>query len=519
MGGSVRNHVGLARAGDSRWWTDEGAMLLQPLGAIVSIQLRAVAVVRLVLSQYSILAGILAAQLGIGGLNGLMGPSLLHLSAQVGAGSSMHTAAAIIAARASGQLVGVTLYASFLTAVDPLAVICGSCFGSALCTVVVPPSSSPALLMVLLARMGLFIGVLDCACLQGLATRTSNNQDGYPAAGAQSTISSRWQLGMQIAMAGGGALVGLCLLMLLGENRAIHATSAAPDVLRAQLATSFHAAYWLVGSHLICTSLLFLALSVIRRLTKMSIEVPLQPQHEHSNRPPPQLPTAVSCLLLLAQSGGETGFGLLLFVYASLCGLEVSPAVLLCTVFWGALAVGRPLGLMMLDIFSRRQLLCCNTIGAGLSLSWLLVRPTSQVFWFCAAAGFGLSIAGNVPSTMSQVCAQSGGQLGGRTSWAAKGSCEVGELVIAPLLCWLGSWGSGPIMWGQLLLLGACAVGGMADFGDVDLQPSRILDEQEQLIGPTAVGPELDSEDEASDTDHEQAGRSLRRASDPLMSN
>ena len=73
-------------------------------------------------------------------------------------------------------------------------------------------------------------------------------------------------------------------------------------------------------------------------------------------------------------------------------------------------------------------------------------------------------------------------------------------------------------MWGQLLLLGACAVGGMADFGDVDLQPSRILDEQEQLIGPTAVGPELDSEDEASDTDHEQASRSLRRASDPLMS-
>ena len=40
--------------------------LLQPLGAIVSMQLRAVAVVRLVLSQYSILAGILAAQLGIG---------------------------------------------------------------------------------------------------------------------------------------------------------------------------------------------------------------------------------------------------------------------------------------------------------------------------------------------------------------------------------------------------------------------------------------------------------------------
>ena len=105
--------------------------------------------------------------------------------------------------------------------------------------------------------------------------------------------------------------------------------------------------------------------------------------------------------------------------------VQVSPAVLLCTVFWGALAIGRPLGLMMLDIFSRRQLLCCNTIGAGLSLSWLLVGPTNQVFWFCAAAGFGLSIAGNVPSTMSQVCAQSEGQLGGRMSWAAKGSCEV----------------------------------------------------------------------------------------------
>ena len=97
--------------------------------------------------------------------------------------------------------------------------------------------------------------------------------------------------------------------------------------------------------------------------------------------------------------------------------------------------------------------------------------------------------------------------------------CQVGELVIAPLLCWLGSWGASPIIWAQLLLLGTCAVGGMAGCGDADLQPARILDEQEQLIGPTAVGPELDSEDEVSDTDHEQASRSLRRTSDPLMSN
>ena len=36
--------------------------------------------------------------------------------------------------------------------------------------------SSLGLLLVLLVHMGLFIGVLDCACLQGLATRTSNNQ-------------------------------------------------------------------------------------------------------------------------------------------------------------------------------------------------------------------------------------------------------------------------------------------------------------------------------------------------------
>merc|ERR1712194_937707 len=100
-------------------------------------------------------------------------------------------------------------------------------------------------------------------------------------------------------MAGGAALVGVCLLMLLGEeNRDLHAMAASPETLRLQLATSFHATYWLVGSHLTCTSLLFLALAVHRQISAVAlaaIEVQLQPQSEHT-RPPAQLPGASSCL-------------------------------------------------------------------------------------------------------------------------------------------------------------------------------------------------------------------------------
>lgn len=53
------------------------------LAVALSCQLRVIAVLRLLASQYTILMALVSAQLAYGCLNGLLGPSLLHLVAQV----------------------------------------------------------------------------------------------------------------------------------------------------------------------------------------------------------------------------------------------------------------------------------------------------------------------------------------------------------------------------------------------------------------------------------------------------
>merc|ERR1712194_539078 len=127
-------------------------------------------------------------------------------------GNSMNAAAAIVASRAAGQLAGAAVYSFFLDLVDPLVVMCGACFGTALCTVVVLPSRSLLLLLGTMAHQGFFIGILDSACTQEIVTY---RQEASPAASVKALTFSRWKLAMQIAMAGGAALVGVCLLMLL----------------------------------------------------------------------------------------------------------------------------------------------------------------------------------------------------------------------------------------------------------------------------------------------------------------
>lgn len=107
-------------------------------------------------------------------------------------------------------------------------------------------------------------------------------------------------------------------------------------------------------------------------------------------------------LVLLLYVGAEVGFAGWIFTYAIEQKLAAPvTAAYLTSIFWGALTAGRMLMIPVAARVSPARILFVSFIGSVLSLSLLLLAPSSLIVGFAASIGLGMFMAAIFPTALS----------------------------------------------------------------------------------------------------------------------
>jgi FHS family Na+ dependent glucose MFS transporter 1 len=100
---------------------------------------------------------------------------------------------------------------------------------------------------------------------------------------------------------------------------------------------------------------------------------------------------ALVALLLFLYVGAEVGFGGWVYTYALTLGLgTATSAAYLTSAYWGALTLGRLLGIPVAARVRPRRILVGSLLGALLSVGLILLWPGSTVALWAGAVGMGL---------------------------------------------------------------------------------------------------------------------------------
>lgn len=131
---------------------------------------------------------------------------------------------------------------------------------------------------------------------------------------------------------------------------------------------------------------------------------------------------ALVVVLFFLCVGAELGFSGWIFTYALAMDMATeTTAAYLTSVFWGALTIGRLLGIPMALRFRPRSILLADLVGSLLSVGILLLWPTSWVATWVGAAGLGLSMA-SVFATLMTLAERRVPITGRTTGWFLIGS-------------------------------------------------------------------------------------------------
>jgi FHS family Na+ dependent glucose MFS transporter 1 len=100
--------------------------------------------------------------------------------------------------------------------------------------------------------------------------------------------------------------------------------------------------------------------------------------------------------------GAEATFGDWIATYSQAIGVAGKrDAAYVTAAFWGALTMGRLLGIPAAARFSPSQLLLADTVGAVISAGAIVASPTSMIAVLAGGMGLGLSLASTVPAAFS----------------------------------------------------------------------------------------------------------------------
>jgi FHS family Na+ dependent glucose MFS transporter 1 len=107
-------------------------------------------------------------------------------------------------------------------------------------------------------------------------------------------------------------------------------------------------------------------------------------------------------LLLLLYAGAEAGFGGWIYSYAVALGLATeTSAAYLTSAFWGALTVGRLLGIPIAARFRPKSILLANLLGCAASTIILVLWPHSLLATWLGSMGLGFAMASIFPIAIS----------------------------------------------------------------------------------------------------------------------
>ncbi len=177
-------------------------------------------------------------------------------------------------------------------------------------------------------------------------------------------------------------------------------------------------------------------------------------------------------LLLLLYVGAEAGFGGWIYSYAVALGLAgETAAAYLTSGFWGALTVGRLLGIPIAARFRPRTILLADLLGCAASVAILLLWPHSLAATWAGTLGLGLAMASIFPTAIS-LAGQEMALTGQITGWFLVGS-SVGAMTLPWIMGQLfESTGPQSVMAAVLLDL-ALAVGVFAVLAYSTQRPGR----------------------------------------------
>jgi FHS family Na+ dependent glucose MFS transporter 1 len=173
---------------------------------------------------------------------------------------------------------------------------------------------------------------------------------------------------------------------------------------------------------------------------------------------------ALIALLLLLCAGAEAAYGGWVFSYAVVQGLsnEVTAAYLTAT-FWGALTLGRLLGIPIATRVRPRWILLGDLLGCLASVGILLLWPSSPAALWLGTAGLGLCMASVFPTAIT-LGERRVGITGQTTSWFLVGA-SLGAMTLPWLIGRLFEPvgpGSTMVVIAVALILAMCVYGGLS---------------------------------------------------------
>jgi FHS family Na+ dependent glucose MFS transporter 1 len=161
-------------------------------------------------------------------------------------------------------------------------------------------------------------------------------------------------------------------------------------------------------------------------------EQPVEESERSSARAGEGLLVGLIALLLLLYVAAEAAFGGWIYTYAVALDLsDGATAAYLTSAFWGALTLGRLLGIPLAARFRPRAILLADLAGCLVSTGILLLWPGSREVLWVGSLGLGLSMASIFPTAIS--LAERRVRITGQvTAWFL-----IGSSVGAMLLPWL----------------------------------------------------------------------------------
>ncbi len=144
-------------------------------------------------------------------------------------------------------------------------------------------------------------------------------------------------------------------------------------------------AYWILG---------LLTIPAIVWLARLPSPAPLVDAQTRTAEKPNYRLIALVVLFLFVNVGIEVCFGGWIFTYAYAMHLAgTTTAAYLTAMYWGSFTFGRLIGIPLSARYRPRTLLLADLIGCLISVSIILLWPTSESALWIGVAGAGLSVA------------------------------------------------------------------------------------------------------------------------------
>jgi FHS family Na+ dependent glucose MFS transporter 1 len=187
---------------------------------------------------------------------------------------------------------------------------------------------------------------------------------------------------------------------------------------------SYSGAYWIIA---------LLILPIAFAFTRIASPTNPAISSAVEEKPFSRLLVGLLILFFFLYVGAETGFGGWIFTYSTHLNLaDETTAAYITSAFWGALTVGRLLGVPISTWLQPKTIIWVDLIGCLLGISLVVFFPLSSAVMWAGAILLGVSMASIFPTTLS--LAEKRLHISGKvTSWFFVGS-SLGSMVL-PWVC------------------------------------------------------------------------------------